>query len=128
MNVKRAAVACVAAVTELSEFSFPLVGNSDIANGRMILDEIHPDLRKRDLIDVLISCLSSNQISEVQDEAAFALANLAKDFANKADIRKSGGIRALIRVLDSPDPDVKKNAGLALATLLDDCVFYFAFN
>lgn len=84
-------------------------------------DEIHPDLRKKDLIDVLISCLSLSQISEVQDEAAFALANLSKDFANKADIRKAGGIRALIRVLECPDPDVKKNAALALSTLLDDC-------
>jgi ribosomal protein L5 len=40
---------------------------------------------------------------------------------NKADIRKSGGIRALIRVLESPDPDVKKNAGLALSNLFEDC-------
>jgi hypothetical protein len=43
--------------------------------------------------------------------------------ANKADIRKSGGIRALIRVLESTDPDVKKNAGLALSNLLEDCKY-----
>ena len=42
-------------------------------------DEFHEDLRRRDLIDALISSLSSSQVSEVQDEAAFALANLAKD-------------------------------------------------
>jgi Armadillo/beta-catenin-like repeat len=41
--------------------------------------------------------------------------------SNKADIRKSGGIRALVKLLDSVDPDVKKSAALALSSLLDDC-------
>jgi hypothetical protein len=42
--------------------------------------------------------------------------------SNKADIRKSGGIKALVKLLDSPDPDVKKSAALALSCLLDDCI------
>jgi hypothetical protein len=61
-------VACLAAVTELSK--------THIAH---TLDEPHPDLRKRDLIEVLIASLATDDVSEVQDEAAFALANLAKD-------------------------------------------------
>ncbi|KAL2916491.1 hypothetical protein HK105_203924 [Polyrhizophydium stewartii] len=98
--VKKAAVACLAAVTEMNE--------------------THQDMRRRDLMEVLITTLSREDSVEIQDEAAFALANLAKDFSNKADIRKSGGIKALVKLLESPDPDVKKNAALALSTLLDD--------
>ena len=44
-----------------------------------MIDEIHPDLRKRELIEVLISSLNTEEASEVQDEAAFAMANLARD-------------------------------------------------
>jgi HEAT repeat protein len=40
--------------------------------------------------------------------------------SNKADIRKEGGIAALIKLLDSSDPDVKKSATSALCQLLDD--------
>jgi hypothetical protein len=40
---------------------------------------------------------------------------------NKADIRKAGGMKALVRLLDSQDPDVKKNVAYALSTILEDC-------
>ncbi|KAJ3414205.1 Eukaryotic translation initiation factor 2B, subunit 4 delta, 67kDa [Chytridiales sp. JEL 0842] len=98
--IKKASVACIAASTELAE--------------------LHPEMRKKELIDTLISLLSPEEVPEVQDEAAFALANLAKDFGNKADIRKAGGMKALVRLLDSQDPDVKKNVAYALSTILED--------
>jgi hypothetical protein len=44
-----------------------------------MLDDFHEDLRRIDLIDALIASLGISEVSEVQDEAAFALANLAKD-------------------------------------------------
>ncbi|KAJ3331022.1 Eukaryotic translation initiation factor 2B, subunit 4 delta, 67kDa [Blyttiomyces sp. JEL0837] len=100
VGIKKAAVACIAAVTELNE--------------------LHPDMRKKELIDTLIGLLALEEPPEVQDEAAFALANLAKDFANKADIRKAGGMKALVKLLDAADPDVKKNSALALASVLED--------
>lgn len=78
-------------------------------------------MRRKELIDVLISVLIPGEAIEVQDEAAFALANLAKDFASKVDIRKAGGMKALVTLLESADPDVKKNVAMALSVLLDDC-------
>ncbi|KAJ1342450.1 hypothetical protein BSLG_002995 [Batrachochytrium salamandrivorans] len=98
--VKRASVTCLAAITEQNE--------------------THQDMRRRELVYVLIDALSNDDSVEVQDEAAFALANLAKDFSNKADIRKAGGIKALVKLLSSHDPDVKKNVAMALSMLLDD--------
>jgi hypothetical protein len=43
--------------------------------------------------------------------------------ATKALIRKCGGIKALVLLLDSPDPDVKKNVALAISSVLEDCKF-----
>eukprot|EP00842_Homolaphlyctis_polyrhiza_P004720 jgi/Hompol1/5249/HPOL_000662-RA len=100
ISIKKAAVACVASVTELNE--------------------THQDMRRNDLMNALITTLSREDSVEIQDEAAFALANLAKDFSNKADIRKAGGIKALVKLLESQDPDVKKNSAMALSNLLDD--------
>ncbi|KAI8818033.1 armadillo-type protein [Fimicolochytrium jonesii] len=85
-----------------------------------IASDFHPELRRKDLMTTLISLLSHDQPPEVQDEAAFGLANLAKDFANKTAIRNAGGIKALVHLLDSADPDVKKMSGHALAVMLED--------
>jgi RNase P/RNase MRP subunit p30 len=41
--------------------------------------------------------------------------------ANKLEIRKQGGLAALVKSLDFPDPDTKRNAALALSSLLEDC-------
>ncbi|KAI8620779.1 armadillo-type protein [Chytriomyces sp. MP71] len=77
-------------------------------------------MRKKELLETLVGLLSIEEPPEVLDEAAFALSNLAKDFALKAEIRKAGGIKALVKLLPSPDPDVKKNVALALSSLLED--------
>ncbi|KAJ1553481.1 Armadillo repeat-containing protein 3 [Cladochytrium tenue] len=99
-SVKKAAAACLAATTEIGD--------------------IHPEMRRKDLLERIISLLATDEAPEVQDEAAFAAANLAKDFSNKTTIRNLGGMKALIRLLESPDPDVKKNSALALSILLED--------
>ncbi|KAJ3018681.1 UNVERIFIED_CONTAM: hypothetical protein HDU68_011024 [Siphonaria sp. JEL0065] len=100
VSIKKAAVACIAASTELAE--------------------IHPEMRRKDLLETIVTLLAVEEPPEVQDEAAFAVANLAKDFALKSDIRKAGGIKALVKLLPSTDPDVKKNVALALSSLLED--------
>ncbi|KAJ3109817.1 Armadillo repeat-containing protein 3 [Phlyctochytrium planicorne] len=101
IQIKKAAVACIAACTELSE--------------------LHPEMRRKDLIDTLILLTVPEEAPEVQDEAAFALASMAKDFSNKSEIRKAGGVKALVKLLESADPDVKKNSALAISVLLEDC-------
>ncbi|KAI9005293.1 armadillo-type protein, partial [Gaertneriomyces semiglobifer] len=77
-------------------------------------------LRRADLLCLLLALLDPSEVPEVQDEATFALSNLARDYATKSAIRKAGGIRALVVLLESQDPDVKKNAALALTSMLED--------
>ncbi|KAJ3115661.1 hypothetical protein HDU96_000279 [Phlyctochytrium bullatum] len=114
--------------------SVRLGGEGVVVTGRRYSsDELHPEMRRKDLIESLIKLISAEEAPEVQDEAAFALASLAKDckiairhmpnavVANKSDIRKSGGVKSLVRLLESNDPDVKKNAALAISILLEDC-------
>ncbi|KAJ3225680.1 Armadillo repeat-containing protein 3 [Clydaea vesicula] len=117
LNLKKAAVSCLAATTEISKVkNF----NNDYLNRCTLLDDIHPDMRRKEVIEGIIALLNTEEAAEVIDEAAFALANCAKDFGNKSQIRKSGGIKALVTLLDFSDPDVKKNAALALACILED--------
>ncbi|KAJ3147567.1 Armadillo repeat-containing protein 3 [Geranomyces michiganensis] len=113
--VKKSAVACIAASTELMD-----VSGAKANHGTQIAADFHPELRRADLMQTLISLLAVHEPPEAQDEAAFGLSNLAKDFANKNEIRKNGGIKALVLLLDSPDPDVKKSAAYALSAMLDD--------
>jgi hypothetical protein len=40
----------------------------------------------------------------------------------KAEIRKAGGIQILVKLMDNPDPDVKKNCAVALLSCIDDFV------
>ncbi|KAJ3020782.1 Armadillo repeat-containing protein 3 [Thoreauomyces humboldtii] len=103
----------------------PLLGlakSTDLAVKKAAVTSVDfpSELRRADLIQTLIALIGADQPPEVQDDAAFGLANLAKDFANKTDIRKAGGIKALVLLLDSIDPDVKKTAAYALAAMLDD--------
>ncbi|KAI9203366.1 armadillo-type protein [Polychytrium aggregatum] len=102
ISIRKAAVAAIAATTELSPTDF------------------HPEMRQPHLLKTLIALLSTEEPPEIQDEAAFSIANLARDFANKSDIRRYGGIKALVKLLEVADPDAKKNAGYALSALLDD--------
>ena len=65
--VRKAAVTCLAILTE----------TSNIFN----LAEMHPDLKRKDLIQSLIQIISKEESVEILDDAAAALANLAKDCA-----------------------------------------------
>ncbi|KAJ2997461.1 Armadillo repeat-containing protein 3 [Globomyces sp. JEL0801] len=67
-------------------------------------------MKRKDLLESLILILTTEDNVEILDEAAFSIANLSKDFGNKAEIRKIGGIQALVKLLDIADPDVKKSS------------------
>ncbi|KAI9141127.1 armadillo-type protein [Paraphysoderma sedebokerense] len=98
--IRKNAVACIAATSELSEIPI--------------------ELRAKELIDTLISLLNATDLVEVQEEAAFAVANISKDYSNKVEVRKAGGVKALTSLLASEDPDVKKNSSYALSILSED--------
>ena len=45
----------------------------------MGIGELHPDMRKREVFDLLINNLGPEEAAEIHDEAAAALGNLSKD-------------------------------------------------
>lgn len=98
--VKQPAVACLAATTEVTP--------------------AHPDMKKKELMDKMVALLSPNEKVQVQEEAAFTLANMAADFGNKSAMRTNGALLAICRALKVSDPDVQKQAALALSILFDD--------
>ncbi|KAH6598308.1 hypothetical protein BASA61_002920 [Batrachochytrium salamandrivorans] len=116
--VKRASVTCLAAITEQNE--------------------THQDMRRRELVYVLIDALSNDDSVEVQDEAAFALANLAKDyvkknvamalsmllddFTNRTEIRYVNGIGPLLSLLTSKFAEVQENALQSLILCAEDSI------
>ena len=50
--------------------------------------------------------------------SALGLSNMATEFSSKATIFEGGGVEALVKCLNSSDPDVQKNSVEALAQLL----------
>ncbi len=66
---------------------------------------------------------TGHSLVEIQDEAALGLANIAKEFAAKAEIRKLGGLASLSKLLYSKDPDVKMSTLQAFNHLFEDGTF-----
>ena len=56
----------------------------------------------------------------IHEFAALALSLMATEFTSKVAIHEAGGVEALIRLLNSPDPDVQKNTIEAVAQLAMD--------
>ena len=54
----------------------------------------------------------------VHEFSALGLSNMATEFSSKATIFEGGGVEALVKCLNSSDPDVQKNSVEALAQLL----------
>jgi len=92
-------------------------------------NEISPHVMNKNVYKRLISLLTAEEPISVQEEAALSLGHIAKDrnFFNvtvagmKLHIRRDDGMKALVKLLNTPDPDTKKNVSFALHTLLDDC-------
>ncbi|KAL7754213.1 hypothetical protein RI367_000194 [Sorochytrium milnesiophthora] len=98
LNVRKNAVSCISALTESTE--------------------PHADFRSKRLVDVLVSLLAVPDV-QVQEEAASALGNIARDFSMVSVIR-TAALKPLVMLLTSPDPDTKKNSAYALSMLLED--------
>jgi len=101
VNIKKNAFTCLSITTEL--------------------DEPHEKMRDHQFLELLLNVLKKkDEQVEIIEEAAYTIANLAKDFAWKAEIRKSGGMKLLVPYLEAQDPDIKKNVTYAIASLLED--------
>lgn len=46
----------------------------------------------------------------IHEFASLCLANMSAEYTSKVQILEHGGLEPLVRLLASPDPDVKKNS------------------
>ncbi|XP_046279027.1 armadillo repeat-containing protein 3 isoform X3 [Marmota monax] len=67
-------------------------------------------LRELDVMSSVIAQLSPEEEVVIHEFASLCLANISVEYTGKVQIFEHGGLEPLIRLLSSPDPDVKKNS------------------
>ncbi|NWU90073.1 ARMC3 protein, partial [Upupa epops] len=77
-------------------------------------------LRELDVTNSLISQLAPEEDVVIHEFATLCLAHMAVEYATKVQIFEQGGLEPLIRLLGSPDPDVKKNSVECIYLLVQD--------
>lgn len=70
----------------------------------------------RNFIQLFCIFVSVND-AVVYEFAALAISYMATEYSSKMVIFENGGIEPLVRLLNAPDPDVKKNSIESLAQL-----------
>ncbi|XP_049654164.1 armadillo repeat-containing protein 3 isoform X3 [Accipiter gentilis] len=77
-------------------------------------------LRELDVTNLLISQLALEEDVVIHEFATLCLAHMAVEYTTKVQIFEQGGLEPLIRLLSSPDPDVKKNSVECIYLLVQD--------
>ncbi|NWV63981.1 ARMC3 protein, partial [Malurus elegans] len=77
-------------------------------------------LKELDVTNSLISQLTPEEDVVIHEFATLCLAFMAVEYTIKVKIFKQGGLEPLIRLLGSPDPDVKKNSVECIYLLVQD--------
>ncbi|NWH79805.1 ARMC3 protein, partial [Piaya cayana] len=77
-------------------------------------------MREPDVTNSLISQLAPEEDAVVHEFATLCLAHVAVEYTTKVQIFEQGGLEPLIRLLSSPDPDVKKNSVECIYLLVQD--------
>ncbi|XP_026699321.1 armadillo repeat-containing protein 3 [Athene cunicularia] len=77
-------------------------------------------LRELDVTNSLISQLTPEEDVVIHEFATLCLAHMAVEYTSKVQIFEQGGLEPLIRLLGSPDPDVKKNSVECIYLLVQD--------
>ncbi|KFO91887.1 Armadillo repeat-containing protein 3 [Buceros rhinoceros silvestris] len=77
-------------------------------------------LRELDVTNSLISQLAAAEDVVIHEFATLCLAHMAVEYTTKVQIFEQGGLEPLIRLLGSPDPDVKKNSVECIYLLVQD--------
>ncbi|EPY75510.1 armadillo repeat containing 3-like protein [Camelus ferus] len=67
-------------------------------------------LRELDVMSSVIAQLAPEEEVVTHEFASLCLANMSVEYMGKVQIFEQGGLEPLIRLLTSPDPDVKKNS------------------
>ncbi|XP_068160683.1 armadillo repeat-containing protein 3 [Antennarius striatus] len=87
--------------------------NSDVKNALKKLD-------MSVIIPSVINRLSGDEQVATHEFATLCLASLSDDYACKIQIFENNGLQPLIKLLSSPDPDVKKNSVEIIFNLVQD--------
>ncbi|PKU33708.1 armadillo repeat-containing protein 3 [Limosa lapponica baueri] len=82
-------------------------------------------LRELDVTNSLISQLAPEEEVVIHEFASLCLAHMAVEYTAKVQIFEQGGLEPLVRLLGSPDPDVKKNSLECIYLLVQDCQYHF---
>ncbi|KAM7154830.1 LOW QUALITY PROTEIN: armadillo repeat-containing protein 3-like [Molossus nigricans] len=73
-------------------------------------DDVKKLLRELDVMNSVIVQLAPEEEVVIHEFASLCLANMCAEYTSKMQIFEHGGLEPLIRLLSSPDPDVKKNS------------------
>ncbi|XP_036914022.1 armadillo repeat-containing protein 3-like [Sturnira hondurensis] len=77
-------------------------------------------LRELDVMNSVIAQLAPEEEVVIHEFASLCLANMSAEPTSKVQILEHGGLKPLIRLLSSPDPDVKKNSIECVYNLVQD--------
>ncbi|KAM6215306.1 armadillo repeat-containing protein 3 isoform 2-T2 [Rhynchocyon petersi] len=77
-------------------------------------------LRELDVMNSIIAQLAPEEEVVIHEFASLCLANMSAEYTSKVQIFEQGGLEPLIRLLSSPDPDVKKNSIECIYNLVQD--------
>ncbi|XP_073741661.1 armadillo repeat-containing protein 3 isoform X5 [Callorhinus ursinus] len=83
-------------------------------------DDVKKLLRELDVMNSIIAQLAPEEEVVIHEFASLCLANMSAEYTGKVQIFEHGGLEPLIRLLASPDPDVKKNSIECIYNLVQD--------
>ncbi|XP_074123017.1 armadillo repeat-containing protein 3 isoform X4 [Sminthopsis crassicaudata] len=83
-------------------------------------DDVKKSLRELDILNAIIAQLAPEEEVVIHEFASLCLANMSVEYTSKVQIFEYGGLEPLIRLLGSPDPDVKKNSIECIYNLVQD--------
>ncbi|XP_054847461.1 armadillo repeat-containing protein 3 [Eublepharis macularius] len=108
---------------------FKLVTHEDPVvrrNATMVLgimashNDVKKSLRQLDVTHAFIARLAPEEDVVIHEFASLCLTHMAVEYNSKVQIFEQGGLEPLIRLLNSPDPDVKKNCVECIYSMVQD--------
>ncbi|XP_032919910.1 armadillo repeat-containing protein 3 isoform X2 [Catharus ustulatus] len=113
------------ACNALYKFASKDDGNKLVLLGLGALEHLHKLLSHEDPLIrrnaiMVFGIMASNKDVVIHEFATLCLAYMAAEYTTKVKIFEQGGLEPLIRLLGSPDPDVKKNSLECIYLLVQD--------
>ncbi|XP_070583429.1 armadillo repeat-containing protein 3 isoform X3 [Erythrolamprus reginae] len=83
-------------------------------------NDVKKSLRQLDVTSAFIARLAPEEDVVIHEFASLCLVHMSVEYNSKVQIFEQGGLEPLIRLLGSPDPDVKKNSVECIYNLVQD--------